>query len=196
LIIQADGALKPKRIREFSAILQAHLPPKSTSTGGLAFHFSPDSSKLVISTAIGSYILIVDLGAGDEKPRVLRRFDHHRHGGSVPSYRAVKGLPVDAEHEDAEAESEVPSVPISTSILRLATSSDGQWLASSDTHARTHVYNLDSIQVGPILCFFEMACRLTDYSPAPLCPPFISPACPSYKFRPQPAQYLNTGVPR
>ncbi|KAJ7932627.1 WD40-repeat-containing domain protein [Mycena leptocephala] len=162
----ADGALKPKRIREFSAILQAHLPPKSTSTGGLAFHFSPDSSKLVISTAIGSYILIVDLGAGDEKPRVLRRFDHHRHGGSVPSYRAVKGLPVDAEHEDAEAETEVPSVPISTSILRLATSSDGQWLASSDTHARTHVYNLDSIQHHCVLPSFPQAAQAISFDPS------------------------------
>ncbi|KAJ7275263.1 WD40-repeat-containing domain protein [Mycena haematopus] len=167
-----DGVIKPKRIRDFSAILRAHLPPKSTSTGGLAFHFTPDSSKLVISTAVDSYLLVVDLGADDEKPRVLRRFDHHRHGSSISSDRVVKGRPVDAEttdapaNEDEDSESGMPSVPITTSILRLATSFDGQWLASSDTHARTHVYNLDSIQHHCVLPSFPQASQAISFDPS------------------------------
>ncbi|KAJ7706417.1 WD40-repeat-containing domain protein [Mycena rosella] len=169
LVSDADGAIKPKRIREFSSILQAQLPAKSTSTGGLAFHFTPDSSKLVIATAVGSYILIVDLGADDEKPRVLRRFDHHRHGGS--SDRAVRGRPGDERAEASEAgaeesESEAPTVPVATSILRLATSFDGQWLASSDTHARTHVYNLDSVQHHCILPSFPQAAQAICFDPS------------------------------
>ncbi|KAJ7139903.1 WD40-repeat-containing domain protein [Mycena epipterygia] len=173
LLSDSDGAIKPKRVREFSSILRAHLPPKSTSTGGLAFHFTPDSSKLVISTAIGSYILIVDLGADDETPRVLRRFDHHRHGSSLPSDRVVKGRPGDERPESSDSgvnvteESEsVPSVPIATSILRLATSFDGQWLASSDSHARTHVYNLDSIQHHCILPSFPQAAQTICFDPS------------------------------
>ncbi|KAJ6604429.1 WD40-repeat-containing domain protein [Mycena vulgaris] len=167
----ADGPIRPKRVREFSSILKAHLPAKSTSTGGLAFHFTPDSTKLVIATAIGSYILIVDLGADDEKPRVLRRFDHHRHGSSAPSDRVVKGRPGDERPENLdvaaeESESEVPSVPIETSILRLATSFDGQWLASSDSHARTHVYNLDSVQHHCILPSFPQAAQTICFDPS------------------------------
>ncbi|KAF7339657.1 WD-REPEATS-REGION domain-containing protein [Mycena sanguinolenta] len=166
-----DGVIKPKRIRDFSAILQAHLPPKSTSTGGLAFHFTPDSSKLVISTAVGSYILVVDLGAEDEKPRVLRRFDHHRHGSSIPGDRVVKGRPADAEidgpaNDGEDSDNEISSAPISTSILRLATSFDGQWLASSDTHARTHVYNLDSIQHHCVLPSFPQAAQAISFDPS------------------------------
>ncbi|KAF8213295.1 WD40-repeat-containing domain protein [Mycena galopus ATCC 62051] len=169
----SDGGIKPRRIRDFSAVLQAHLPPKSTSTGGLAFHFTPDSSKLVISTAAGSYILVVDLGAADEKPRVLRRFDHHRHGSSISGDRVVKARPTDAENadapppnEDEESESDMPSVPITTSILRLATSFDGQWLASSDTHGRTHVYNLDSIQHHCVLPSFPLAAQAICFDPS------------------------------
>ncbi|KAJ7492841.1 WD40-repeat-containing domain protein [Mycena latifolia] len=169
LLSDSDGAIKPKRIREFSSILQAHLPTKITSTGGLAFHFTPDSSKLVIATAVGSYILIVDLGADDEKPRVLRRFDHHRHGSS--SDRVVKGRPGDerAEIPDAaveESENEVLSVPLATSILRLATSFDGQWLASSDSYARTHVYNLDSVQHHCVLPSFPQAAQTICFDPS------------------------------
>ncbi|KAJ7786079.1 quinon protein alcohol dehydrogenase-like superfamily [Mycena metata] len=161
-----DGIIKPKRVKEFSSLLSAHLPAKSTSTGALALHFTPDSSKLVISTAVGSYILIVDLG--DEKPRVLRRFDHHRHGSSIPGDRVVTGRAGDAENpaEDEESENEMPSVPIATSILRLATSFDGQWLASSDSHARTHVYNLDSIQHHCVLPSFPQAAQTIAFDPS------------------------------
>ncbi|KAJ7042469.1 WD40-repeat-containing domain protein [Mycena alexandri] len=161
-----DGTIKPKRVKEFSSLLSAHLPAKSTSTGALALHFTPDSSKLVISTAVGSYILIVDLG--DEKPRVLRRFDHHRHRSSIPGDRVVTGRAGDAESpaEDEESENEMPSVPIATSILRLDTSFDGQWLASSDSHARTHVYNLDSIQHHCVLPSFPQAAQTISFDPS------------------------------
>lgn len=36
------------------------------------------------------------------------------------------------------------------SIDRIAVSSDGQWLATSDSHARTHIFNLDSVSVRPV----------------------------------------------
>lgn len=170
----SDGGIKPRRVREFSAILHAHLPPKSISTGGVAFKFTPDSSKLVISTAVGSYILIVDLGSSNEQPRVLRRFDHHRLGNSTKD-RLVKGRPtVDAEtvisesaaSEAEESEDQMPSTPIATTVLRLATSFDGQWLATSDVHARTHIYNLDAIQHHCVLPSFRQAAQTICFDPS------------------------------
>ncbi|KAJ7783542.1 WD40-repeat-containing domain protein [Mycena maculata] len=162
----STGALKPRRIRDFSAILHAHLPAKSTSTGGLAFRFTPDSSKLVISTAIGSYIMIVDLGTDDEKLKVLRRFDHHRHASSIAGERVIKGRPgTDVVNDVDESENEVVAVPITTSVLRLATSFDGQWLASSDSHARTHVFNLDSLQHHCSLPSFPQAAQTISFDP-------------------------------
>ncbi|KAJ7431800.1 quinon protein alcohol dehydrogenase-like superfamily [Mycena galericulata] len=174
LLSDATGGIKPKRIRDFSDILRAHLPAKSTSSGGLAFHFTPDSSKLVISTAFGSYIMIVDLNAGDEKLKVLRRFDHHRHASSIISDRVIKGRPGDdrgelassAANDAEESESERLAVPVPASVLRLATSFDGQWLASSDSHARTHVYNLDSLQHHCTLPSFHQAAQTICFDPS------------------------------
>ncbi|KAF5337342.1 hypothetical protein D9611_003236 [Ephemerocybe angulata] len=83
---KGDG-LTPKRVREFSSILQPHIPalPQNPAeapnqhqfrgTGSLALKFTPDSSKLVLSTTAPSYIIIIDLTS--EVPQVLRRLDHH-----------------------------------------------------------------------------------------------------------------------
>ncbi|KAF7320238.1 WD-REPEATS-REGION domain-containing protein [Mycena kentingensis (nom. inval.)] len=176
LVSDLDGNITPKRIRDFATILSACLPPKSTSTGGLAFCFTPDSSKLVISTAAGSYVLVVDLGRADQQPRVLRRFDHHRTSTS-PKHRVVAGRSGSADEEDgdvpmeegeaqSEPEADTPATPTSTSILRLATSYDGQWLASSDVHGRTHIFNLDSVQHHCMLPSFPLPAQSLAFDPS------------------------------
>ena len=149
-----------RRIRNFASILSTHLPkssspsPSSSSAGGLAFHFTPDSSKLVMSTATTACILVIDLSS--DEPQVLRRFDHHRLPQGVVRERVVKGRTThgDVDLEDATTEldktneeDDFSSSPVN--ILRISISPDGQWLVSSDDHSRTHVFNLDSIQVRP-----------------------------------------------
>lgn len=111
-----------------------------------------------MSTTMSSYVLIIDLGTGDEKPRVLRRFDHHRLRDSIIRDRIVKGRKDDGDVEMGEASDDVEeddegsasagdSSPALVNILRIAISPDGQWLATSDDRARTHIFNLDSVQV-------------------------------------------------
>lgn len=138
--------------------MQAHLPIPNSSTGGQAFQFTPDSSKLVMTTTFSSYVLIIDLAG--EKPRVLRRFDQHRFKNSIVHNRVVKGRKSDDDvdmvdvtdnEEDHGGDAEKIDAPAVVSILRISISPDGQWLATSDDHARTHIFNLDSIQV--IICF-------------------------------------------
>jgi U3 small nucleolar RNA-associated protein 4 len=156
--IQRSGHLHPKRIRDFASILIAQLPKStSSSTGGLSFQFTPDSSKLVMSTVVTACILVIDLSS--EKPHVLRRFDHHRRPHPVVRERVVKGLKgnddgdVDMTNlaaDSTEGEYQPPTSAL-VNILRMSISPDGQWLASSDERSRTHVFNLDSIQVRPCL---------------------------------------------
>ena len=145
-----------------------------------------------MSTAMSSYVLIINL-TGD-KPRVLRRFDHHRLQDSVAHDRVIKGRgvsqdgqkkkksrqvngngrihvngdgdidmaepdvsppPSEDEEDDSEDKSEeeqeddedVSSTAAVVSVDQIAVSTDGQWLATSDDHARTHIYNLDLISV-------------------------------------------------
>lgn len=110
-----------------------------------------------MTTAISSYVVVVDLSG--EKPRVLRTFDHHRMHDSIIRNHVVKGRKSnnDVEMEDVSADpvqesddddQHIPSAPEVVSILRISISPDGQWLATSDDRARTHVFNLDSIQVS------------------------------------------------
>ena len=150
--MQRNNRLLLKRIRDFASILAPYIPMStSSSTGGLAFRFTPDSSKLVMSTAVAACILVIDLTS--EKLRVLRRFDHHRLPHPVVQKRVVTGrkgdantgvdIPVDLVEESENQ----PSTPVIVNILRISISPDGQWLASSDDRSRTHVFNLDSIQV-------------------------------------------------
>ena len=136
-----------------------------------------------MSTAVPSYVLVIDLTG--EKPRVLRRFDHHRIQDSIVHHnRALKKIQgkakingvvhvngnldaemadveppqedqdiSDQEKDEDEEEDEKLTKAAMISVDRLAVSADGQWLATSDNQARTHVFNLDSISVSLLTVF-------------------------------------------
>jgi len=58
---------------------------------------------------------------------------------------------VGAEEEDSdedEEEEDEKKTAALISVDRIAVSADGQWLATSDNRARTHIFNLDSISVS------------------------------------------------
>jgi U3 small nucleolar RNA-associated protein 4 len=76
-------------MKDFAAILQPYTPSHPVSTGSTCIRFTPDSSKLVLTTALSSYVLVIDLT--DEKPKVLRRFEHHRIQDLYTSGRILRG---------------------------------------------------------------------------------------------------------
>ncbi|KAJ7597673.1 WD40-repeat-containing domain protein [Mycena floridula] len=164
-----DGTIKTRRIREFSSILKSHLP---SQTGGVAFIFTPDSKKLIMSTALSSHVMIIDL-SNEEQPHVLRRFDHHRQVDTFRRVLKTRTIPgndgdVDmAEPEaDASSDSDDEETVSNAKILRLTVSSDGQWLVTSDDQARTHVYNLDSIQHHCALPSFRHPVQALSFDPS------------------------------
>ena len=126
--------------------MQTHLPKSPTGTGSISLSFTPDSSKLTLATAISSFVLIVDLT--DQKPRVLRCFDHHRKRRVARSDRVVKGLPNGMDASLTEGDGDMPDeASVSANVLRMAISPDGQWLATSDDRCRTNIFNMDSLKV-------------------------------------------------
>jgi U3 small nucleolar RNA-associated protein 4 len=131
-------------------------------------------------------ILVVDLSG--EKLRVLRRFDHHRLFHPVIQERVVKGRKSDGDGDvdmsdppvDSIEESEnQPSTPVIVNILRVSISPDGQWLASSDDRSRTHVFNLDSIQVCPFIDTYDSQSDCSHCPAASLYTSFIFKTSPS-----------------
>jgi U3 small nucleolar RNA-associated protein 4 len=121
---------------------------------------------------MSAYILVIDLA---DKPRVLRRFEHHRMQNVVLGERVIKGRSSSHDAEDVEMENATedttekpdnesdadadidPPKPVIVTVTRMAVSPDGQWLATADDHRRTHVSNLDSISYHCVLPSFPQA---------------------------------------
>lgn len=115
---------------------------QETTEGATALTFSPDSSRFIIGTAQSSSLIILSV-EGKSEPKVLRVFDHHRQANSMNTLKDVRGqIHVDMGEDDAKEQSSYAR------ITTLATSADGQWLASSDTDGWINVFNLDGIQVS------------------------------------------------
>lgn len=121
-----------------------------------------------MASAISSYILVIDLAA--DKPRVLRRFEHHRLQNTVLGERVVKGRTPSQENEDVDMENAAASdaesesddevdlpAPVHATVTRMAVSADGQWLATADDRRRTHVFNLDAVAYHCVLPSFPAA---------------------------------------
>ncbi|KAG1757881.1 WD40 repeat-like protein [Suillus lakei] len=138
------AGLKPSRVRTFASILENWITAQSSqnpvSTGGSSFTFTPDSSKLIMASATTSLILVIDLSS--EAPTVLRTFNQHCSAGSITSGRIVRGINKWTSDEDEQSVGGTDSI----SIMKMAVSPDGQWLATSDDLCRIFIFNLDSVQ--------------------------------------------------
>lgn len=135
-----EGVLKPRRVRAFGDMIKSHFGPETTF-GATALSFSADGTKLIIGLSQSGLVAIVEL----PDPRILRVFDHHRQLDARTRLKQGMRSRVDASDIDSTISStETGSDAV---IVHLATSYDGQWLASTDLRGCTHVFNLDSIQV-------------------------------------------------
>ena len=137
-----------------------------------------------MSTAVPSYVLVIDLTDEEphvlrrfDHHRIQDSIVHHNRAlKGIQGKAKINGVHVngdmDAEMEDVESpqeeedqdssdgeegedeENEKLTKAALISVDRLAVSADGQWLATSDNQARTHIFNLDSISVSFYLLFF------------------------------------------
>ncbi|KAF9036469.1 WD40 repeat-like protein [Hymenopellis radicata] len=166
LAFNDKGELTPKRVKSFSSVISTQLALSPASSGGLAFAFTPDSSKLLMSSAISSAVLVIDL-TQSEGPRILRSFDQHV---SNVGERVTKPLPSDGDGDvdmDApESSTRAQSGTLLSHVIRITVSADGQWAATTDDRARTHVFNLDSLQHHCILPSFAQPAQTLAFAPA------------------------------
>jgi WD40 repeat protein len=174
------GDLNPKRIRDFQSLVREHLPDTLSSCGASALTFSPDSSKLIIATTT-AFVLVLDLVSDSTSARVLRRFDQHRHRSIMAEGRVLTGRRNDEDHDASESEQDIEehetenrgmanpqptnAEPMPATITRMAISPDGQWLATTDDHQRTHIFNLDSVQHHSSLPSFPQPAHALAFAP-------------------------------
>ena len=97
--------------------------------------------------------------------------------------RALTGRRNDEDHEADASESEqdieghetenrgmanfqpTNAEPMPATITRMAISPDGQWLATTDDHLRTHIFNLDSVQHHSSLPSFPQPAHALAFAP-------------------------------
>jgi U3 small nucleolar RNA-associated protein 4 len=175
--------LKPKRVRNFQKMLQEQLPDNTPGRGASALIFSPDSSKLIVATST-AFVFVFDLLFGSTSARVLRRFDQHRNRNSTIEGRFLAGRRSDTDHEGdaSEPDSDIDgpddadgmeddvqplhsALSTSATITRIAISPDGQWLATTDDHRRTHIFNLDAVQYHTSLPSFPQPTHALAFAP-------------------------------
>ena len=132
---------------------------------------------------MSSYIVVFDLGraGASTTPVILRKFDQHRAAGSsngrvikgkgrIHQQSTPQGTATTAQEEAAEMHGDQDASDSESSnedvhpqnsgfptVTRMATSPDGQWLATTDTQGHTFVYNLDSVTYHATLPSFAFA---------------------------------------
>lgn len=125
------GHLKAKKARNFDAALSQYLAENNIASGAHHVLFTPGSDKIIIVT-VESRILVIDLRHSEQGTfEVLEEFGHHRglnsEGNSIEGQEAA-------------------------SVITVAVSADGQWLATGDDMNRIHIFNLDNLKVSyPLL---------------------------------------------
>jgi len=159
-----SGEIHPKRIRDFALVLEAESLSSMRGTTSLAF--TPDSEKLIAGDG-ASNIFVVDLS--NTPPRLLRRFDQHKNGNLELGQRVLKGRRQDRDPGVVDGASTTNTPGISggvAAITRIAVSTDGQWLATTDDCRQTHIFNLDTLRHHSQLPSPSHAVRALGFSPA------------------------------
>ncbi|KAF9974306.1 U3 small nucleolar RNA-associated protein [Actinomortierella ambigua] len=118
--------------------------PGVRSTGAHYLTFTPDSARLVVAST-DSQVVVVDLSKWESGSfDILRRFGQHA------------GNDQDESDMDIDAEGDVIlSNQSAETIVSMAVSADGLWLATGDLKNRIHIFNLDTLQHHATLPVFD-----------------------------------------
>ncbi|KAI8088913.1 quinon protein alcohol dehydrogenase-like superfamily [Halteromyces radiatus] len=117
---EESGQLTVKKMRSFELSLAAYLAKNNLALGAHHVVFTPSSDKLIVVT-VESKILVIDLSHWDQGEfEVLAEFGQHT--------------------PDAHSQHSTGTV------INIAVSEDGQWLATGDDHGNTYVFSLDSLK--------------------------------------------------
>ncbi|KAG0000709.1 U3 small nucleolar RNA-associated protein [Entomortierella chlamydospora] len=137
--------------------------PGVRGTGAHYLSFTPDSTRLVVAST-DSHVAIVDITQWESGNfDILRKFGQHRGTGGKDN----ASMDVDEDEGLTGDEGQVET------IVFMAVSADGQWLATGDLKNRIFVFNLDTLQHHATLPVFDApltALHFHPYSPTLVIP--------------------------
>ncbi|GAA6060685.1 hypothetical protein JCM10212_005067 [Sporobolomyces blumeae] len=158
------GDLVPRRQKTFTSVLAGALP-SSLGTGSSRIAFSKDSSRLILSTAFGTTVAVVTLPQQASQPEefdVVAVFaegksllkakklanghglsngdgDVEMNGGSSSN----EGSDSESDEDEDDERFAASRFNSPTSIVGIAISDDGRWLAAADLERNVEVYDLE-----------------------------------------------------
>ena len=156
-----NGEMVPRRQKTFSDTLATGLSSTTLGTGASCLSFTRDSQRLVVASAFGSSMVVVQLPVGrSEDFEVVAAFGHgasrsslrsnglngsgHASNGDVSMNGADS-----ASDEDDSSSSDEDAAPSSGSARRvqaavacLAVSNDGHFVATALTDRNVHIYDV------------------------------------------------------
>lgn len=151
-----EGDLQPRRVKTFAPFDPD--TPNPSQQGASVIQFSPDSTRLILATALTTQIIVMGVDADPRKGfQVLRTFHQHcTHPNTHhPDRRAVISPPtttISASTQDDLREEHSSDHrrgnDSGSTISAMAISWDCQWLASVDSAQALHVFNLDLLKVS------------------------------------------------
>ncbi|BGP25884.1 U3 small nucleolar RNA-associated protein 4 [Rhodotorula toruloides] len=150
------GELVPRRQKSFNDALVAGLSNSSLGTGSSCLTFTKDSQRLVLSSAFGSAVAVVELPQGkDEEFEVVSVFGE---GGGSAGKTKANGLPngsakadedvvmngaSDTDDSDTEKEdSAAPTKRVPSAIVCVAVSGDNKFLATAESDRTVRIFDL------------------------------------------------------
>ncbi|KAG0035119.1 U3 small nucleolar RNA-associated protein [Podila clonocystis] len=137
--------------------------PGVRGTGAHYLTFTPDSARLIVAST-DSQVVVMDISQWEAGQfDVLRRFGQHR----GTSAKDTDSMDVDGEQDNAGAAGQVET------IVSMAVSADGLWLATGDLLNRIFIFNLDTLQHHATLPKFDApltALHFHPYSPTLVIP--------------------------
>ncbi|KAI8457958.1 WD40-repeat-containing domain protein [Phakopsora pachyrhizi] len=158
LVQTGEGNLKPRKVKDFDPFKS--LSSKFRSQGASFIQFTPDSQRLVLASTFTKNLVVMSLDVEDHSNiRVLRKFKQH-HGnlaqvqtgqrpiiklssGSIPTSKQDK---CSTDEETVETDIDQSDCQNTVTILSVALSPDGQWLASCDSSFTLHIFDMDSMK--------------------------------------------------
>ncbi|KAG0325217.1 U3 small nucleolar RNA-associated protein [Dissophora globulifera] len=140
------GQLTVKKLKSF---------PGVRGIGAHYLTFTPDSTRLVVAST-DSQVVIVDITQWESGTfDVVRKFGQHRGAGG----KGAESMDVDGEEDIVGGEGQVET------IVSMAVSADGQWLATGDLKNRIFVFNLDTLQHHATLPVFDAPLTSLQFHP-------------------------------
>ncbi|SCV75017.1 BQ2448_8046 [Microbotryum intermedium] len=155
-----NGDLLPRRQKMFSSALSDALPT-SLGTGSAQLAFTTNSQRLVLASSFGSSIAVVELSMDREKSFYVSKVfgQHNEHRGdreirAVPNgvngvngaAHSESGSDSDSDDDDEERSSRASTSDRPATVVCLAISPDGKWLASADLERKVCVFDLENLK--------------------------------------------------